>query len=169
MVLPLVAPRVATTTTTQESQNMTNLKYFAIVISLACTADIANASSPEAWAELFAKAKADCTKAANLNGSTARGEPIDFEAAVLVIVDGRYQGTLKENAKATRYCLYDKRTGKAEISEAPTSVPVAKVTATGRTCWSKSFRAQLKVPRPIGTPCNAKNDEGDDYTGVVAR
>ena len=149
---------------------MAKLKCLAIAFSIACMNNVANASSPEAWAELFAKANTDCTKAANLAGGTVRGEPVDFEAAVLVIIDGRYREPLmKKNAKATRYCLYDKQTGKAEVSEAPTSVPVAKVTATGRTCWTKSFRAQLKVPQSIGSPCTANNDEGDSYTGEVRR
>jgi hypothetical protein len=152
---------------------MKRLSLFVIVCGIICNAAIANASSPTAWAELYAKANAACIAAANLNGAVARGEPIDFEDLVLVIVDGRQPQPHMKNAKSTKYCIYRKQSGKVDVSEAPAAVPVASATATatatGRTCWTASFRAQLKVPRAIGAACTAKNDEGDSYTGVVQK
>ena len=144
---------------------------FAIGAALTCLSSLAMASSPGAWAELHAKAKAACTKAANLNGATVRGEPIDFEDSVLLIIDGRHPQPHMKSARATKYCLHHKQTSKTQVSDAPVPIvsPVAKPVATGRTCWNQSFGAQLKTPRPIGTPCTAKNDEGDSYTGVVRR
>jgi hypothetical protein len=126
------------------------------------------ASSPEAWKELYAKAHAACVKASALSGAKVRGETGDFAGAVLLIVDGRHPN----GARGTTYCLYDKVTAKAETTarRAPEVATLPKsAPATGRTCWNGSFGAQLKTPRPVGTPCTAKNDEGDDYAGVVRR
>jgi hypothetical protein len=148
---------------------MTKLTCAAAAVALACSAGRAGASTPDAWAELFAKANAACTKAAGLASATTRGYPIDFDDVVLVIVDGRYPQPHMKNAKSTKYCLYRKQTAKADAFEASAPVAEAKTTTMGRTCWSASFRTQLKSPRAVGLPCTAKNDEGDTYTGVVRR
>jgi hypothetical protein len=149
--------------------DMKRLKRIGLACGLVCAASVAHASSPDAWAELHAKASAACIKGASLNGATVRGEPIDFEDAVLIIVDGRHPQPHMNNAKGTKYCLYRKQTAKANVAEAPAAAPIAKVQAMGRTCWTESFRAQLKTPRVIGTACSAKNDEGDTYKGVVRK
>ena len=134
-----------------------------------------HASSPAAWAELFAKASAACTKAANFTGAKVRGQPVDFDEVVLAIVDGRYPQPHMNNASGTVYCLYHKTTGKTQVSESPPAAADAAgakkkpYAAKGRTCWMPSFGAQLKTPRPIGAACTAKNDEGDSYTGVVRK
>ncbi len=128
----------------------------------------AQASSPEAWKELYANASAACVKASPLSGTKVRVETGDFAGAVLLIVDGRHPN----GTRGTAYCLFDKVTAKTEITAAQITQITAEpklAKATGRTCLSKSFNAQLKTPRLIGTPCTAKNDEGDDYTGVVQR
>ena len=130
----------------------------------------AQASSPEAWKELYDKAQAACVNASALSGAKVRGETADFAGAVLLIVDGRHPN----GTRGTSYCLYDKVTAKTETSAAQITkitqgAAVPKAAPSGRTCWNGSFGAQLKTPRPIGTPCTAKNDEGDAYTGVVQR
>lgn len=79
----------------------------------------AYASTADAWAELYAKAGAACLKAAPLNSAKLRGQPVDFQATVLMIVDGRYPQPHMKNAKGTTYCLYDKTSGKVETSEMP--------------------------------------------------
>jgi hypothetical protein len=132
------------------------------------TGPVAQASSPDAWKELYAKANAACVKASALSGAKVRGETADFGAAVLLIVDGRHPNGMR----GTAYCLYDKVTAKTESAPAQINEVVAvpkQAQATGRTCWTVSFRAQLKTPQRLGTPCTAKNDEGDAYTGVVRR
>ena len=141
--------------------------FFATIV--AATTGVANASSPAAWAELYAKSSAACAKASNFNGAKARGERIDFRALVLVILDGRHPQPHMKNAAGVAYCLYDKQTGKTEVSAALADAPVANKVdvATGRTCWTKSFGAQLKSAQPIGTKCSAQNDEGDTDQGVV--
>ena len=154
---------------------MPNLKQLVTTVAvlgfLLGAVPAAQAASPDAWQELYAKANAACVKASQLSGAKVRGETADFAGAVLLIVDGR-------NPNGTRgvsYCLFDKVTAKTETAAAqitqiyqeaakPNSTPT-----TGRTCWNGSFGAQLKTSRAIGTPCTAKNDEGDDYTGVVRR
>ena len=95
------------------------LKSFALAVALAAAASSAHASTSEAWAELFAKAGAACQKASNLTATKLRGQPVDFQAAVLIIVDGRYPQPHMKNAKGTSYCLYDKVSGKTEASEMP--------------------------------------------------
>jgi hypothetical protein len=88
-------------------------------VLLAVAAGCAHASSSDAWAELYAKAGAACTKASGLNATKLRGQPVDFQAAVLMIVDGRYPQAHMKNAKGTSYCLYDKVSGKVEATEMP--------------------------------------------------
>jgi hypothetical protein len=164
--------QVATATANlQGAMDMQRLKQLGLAAGLVCAASVAHASSPDAWVELHAKASAACTKGANMNGANVRGAPIDFEDAVLIIVDGRHPQPHMNNAKGTKYCLYRKQTAKADVSEAPASVsaPIVKARAMGRTCWNDSFGAQLKTQRPIGTLCSAKNDEGDTYNGVVRK
>lgn len=144
------------------------VKHAVVAAVLVCAASAAQASSPAAWAELYAKAGAACTKASGLSGAKVRAETADFQAAVLLIVDGRHPNGMR----GTAYCLYDKVTAKAETAPAQTTQVAAEpkpAQATGRTCWTESFGAQLKTPRPIGATCTAKNDEGDSYRGVVRR
>ena len=147
---------------------MPNLKQLVTTVFVLGAVPAAQASSPDAWTELYAKANAACVKATPLNGAKVRGETADFGGSVLLIVDGRHPN----GTRGTSYCLSDKVTAKTETSPAQltqvAAVPKSAPT-TGRTCWNRSFGAQLKTPRPIGTPCTAKNDEGDEYTGIVRR
>ncbi len=74
------------------------------------------AASDDAWKELWKKSEAACLKASKFNQAKAQS-PVDFEAAVLRVVTGRYAQPHMKNAAGTVYCLYDKKTGKAEIAE----------------------------------------------------
>jgi hypothetical protein len=95
------------------------LKSAALAAALIVAASTAQASTADAWAELFAKAGAACVKASSLKGAKVRGEPVDFQALVLLVVDGRYPQPHMKNAKGATYCLYDKVSGKVESAEAP--------------------------------------------------
>lgn len=88
---------------------------FAAGLMLAATP--AGASSPDAWAELFAKAQAACFKASGLKDTRAIGKPTDFSDRVLVLVSGRWPQPHMKNAKATFACLYGKAGGTAEAQE----------------------------------------------------
>jgi|GEM_PF-198392 hypothetical protein len=74
------------------------------------------ASSPDAWAELWKKSEATCLKASGLKQAKSN-VVLDFEAVVVRVVNGRYPQPHMQNAAATVYCLYDKKTGKTEIAE----------------------------------------------------
>ncbi|GGF66648.1 hypothetical protein GCM10007301_27930 [Azorhizobium oxalatiphilum] len=80
----------------------------------------ASASSPDAWAELFGKAKAACLKASGLKEARALGAPTDFSDRVLVLVSGRWPQPHMKNQKATFACLYGKASGQAEAQELTT-------------------------------------------------
>lgn len=74
------------------------------------------ASSPDAWQELWKKSEAACIKASGLKQGKSN-VLVDFEGAVMRIVEGRYPQPHMNNLPGTMYCLYDKKTGKTEISE----------------------------------------------------
>jgi hypothetical protein len=144
---------------------MTNFKCALLLVAgFTSVAGGADASSPSAWAELYAKAGTACIKASNLASAAMRGQPVDFSDVVLLVIDGRFPQPHMKNAQGRMYCLYNKISGATQIAEAATVSA-----ALGRTCWSQSIRAKLKSARPIGTTCTAKTDEGDDYQGVVRR
>ncbi|WP_332119269.1 hypothetical protein [Azorhizobium caulinodans] len=77
----------------------------------------AEASSPDAWAELHARARAACIKASGLKEARALGQPVDFEASVLILVGGRWPQAHMNNARGTFACLYAKAGGTAEAQE----------------------------------------------------
>lgn len=74
------------------------------------------AATPDAWAELWKKSEAACIKASGLRQAKSN-VVVDFEGAVMRIVEGRYPQQHMNNAAGTAYCLYDKKTGKTEVSE----------------------------------------------------
>lgn len=89
----------------------------AAALALAFLAAPAEASSPDAWAELHAKARAACIKASGLKEARALGQPVDFEASVLILVGGRWPQAHMNNARGTFACLYAKAGGTAEAQE----------------------------------------------------
>lgn len=88
-----------------------------IAANMMLAAAPAGASSPDAWADLFAKAQAACFKASGLKSPRAIGKPTDFSDRVLVLVSGRWPQPHMNNAKATFACLYGKASGTAEAQE----------------------------------------------------
>lgn len=77
------------------------------------------ASSPDAWDALFRKAGQACLRQSELKSAKVSGQPVDFSAAVLVIVEGRWPQPHMKDARARFACLYDKKTGRAEAQEWP--------------------------------------------------
>lgn len=94
------------------------MKPIAIIIALGLLAAPAQASSPEAWSDLFKRATAACLKASELK-KTRVGTPVDFSDKVLVIVEGTWPQPHMKNAAARFACLYDKRARSAETAELP--------------------------------------------------
>jgi hypothetical protein len=97
---------------------VTIVKYIVLLGALAFSTLPVQASSPEAWAELFRRASAACVKASELKKAKA-GTPIDFSDKVLVIVEGTWPQPHMKNAAARLACLYDKRSRAAEIADLP--------------------------------------------------
>lgn len=87
-----------------------------LIASLVCLGGSAMASSPDAWSELWKKSEAACRASSRLNEIKV-GPPVDFEASVLRVVSGRHPQPHMKNAPGTVYCLYDKKSGKAQIAE----------------------------------------------------
>ncbi|PZF76903.1 hypothetical protein DK847_10605 [Aestuariivirga litoralis] len=94
------------------------MKALAPLLALGLLAGSAQASSPDAWAELHKRAAAACLKTSDLKKARA-GRPVDFEDKVLVIIDGLWPQPHMKNAPARFACLYDKRKRTAEVAELP--------------------------------------------------
>ncbi|MCZ8183380.1 MAG: hypothetical protein O9322_10465 [Beijerinckiaceae bacterium] len=95
---------------------ISGLRAATAFIVLGLAGQPAFAASDDAWKELWKKSEAACLKASKLNQAKAQS-PVDFEASVLRVVTGRYPQPHMKNAAGTVYCLFDKKTGKAEIAE----------------------------------------------------
>lgn len=85
----------------------------------------AAASTPAAWSAHDAAVKAACIKAADKDAglvAAAVSRPILFGdatgAKTAMLVQGRYKQPFMKNAKGQMLCLYDRRTKRAEVSEA---------------------------------------------------
>jgi hypothetical protein len=147
---------------------MSIIKHVVCAAILVVAASGAQAASPEAWAELYAKSSVACMKAVGLSGAKVRGETADFQATVLLIIDGRHPN----GTRGTAYCLYDKVTAKTETTPAQVG-QVTEATkpaqATGSICWTEGYAAPMKTPRPIGAACRARDSDGESYFGIVRR
>lgn len=90
----------------------------AALLALLGVSSVAHASSDAAWNALFAKANGTCIGQSGLNVPQVT-EPIVFDDSVGKIAILLTGGSGKGKAKTTAnlICLYDKKTGKAVISE----------------------------------------------------
>ena len=75
------------------------------------------ASSPDAWAELQAKAEAACMAASGLDEPEIVAPPTNFEKHVFVVVKGIWPKPPMEGREAEWVCLYDKEKNAAEARE----------------------------------------------------
>ncbi|MBX9924938.1 MAG: hypothetical protein K2Y05_01145 [Hyphomicrobiaceae bacterium] len=145
---------------------MLNLKQTAIFAIAIGSASVAQASTADAWKELYTKASAACIKASALAGAKLRAESANFDGAVLLVIDGRHPNGMS----GTAYCLYDKVTAKTQTAPAELSSEIATpkpAPATGRTCWTEGYGAPMKSAKPLGSPCRARDSDGESYFGVV--
>jgi hypothetical protein len=80
------------------------------------------ASTPAAWAKGERAARTVCASTSGLNGAGA-SPAVHFDdrsARDVLLVEGWARGRwIAKRRRATMLCLYDRRTGKAEVSEAP--------------------------------------------------
>lgn len=88
---------------------------------LALVAAPALAATPEAIEQGLTDAKVACRKASDLKNAAVMGKPVmfsDASARTAVLVTGIWRPPHMKNARGTMLCLYDRRTGTAEVQEA---------------------------------------------------
>lgn len=78
---------------------------------------VAHASSDEAWAELAAKMTKACMLASDLDAAAVTWSTLDFESKTAALVTGRWKAKHMKGQKTAMLCLYDKRSGRAEVQE----------------------------------------------------
>jgi hypothetical protein len=93
---------------------------FAPLILLAAAAP-SIASTPGAWTTMHVAARRACIAAAGLKAPSV-SDALDFSdetGKTALLVRGTYPQRFMKGASGTFLCLYDRRTKKAEASEAP--------------------------------------------------
>jgi hypothetical protein len=96
------------------------MKHALILVAL--VAMPAAASAPSAWAELDRKEIAACTAAAIEIKAPQVGPAVRFSDAMGIDVrdvSGTYKPRHMNGAKARQLCAYDRRSGKAEVTDRP--------------------------------------------------
>nr|AGU11822.1 hypothetical protein [uncultured organism] len=80
----------------------------------------ANASSTGAWAKLAAEAKARCSAESRLLRPSTSAPLVfsDDNGQVALLVTGAFPQRGLRGVQGSYLCLYDRRTGKAEVQEA---------------------------------------------------
>jgi len=89
-----------------------------VVAALLSASSFAHASSGPAWADLYSAAARACVHASGLKRSQPSA-PVDFTDKVMIAVRGYWPQRHMNNAPAMLMCLYDKRTGRVEVQQAP--------------------------------------------------
>ena len=94
------------------------LPILAIVVSL--LAGSASASSPAAWKASEAQARRTCLATSGLKMARATAGVLfsDDVGRTALLVTGRWPQAHMKGRMGTMLCLFDRRTGKAEVSEA---------------------------------------------------
>ena len=96
------------------------MKILILAGALAAISTPGSASTTAAWASSVKAGKAACLKASDLARPTASG-PIGFSDQIgrdAYLVRGMYKQRFMKGASGTMLCLYDRRTRRAEVSEA---------------------------------------------------
>ncbi|WP_435635549.1 hypothetical protein ACSC9U_08515 [Pseudomonas solani] len=95
---------------------------------LLCAAS-AQASPPEAWQEQDKRMLAACTKLSGLKEVKAAGQPVLFDdrlGITALTLSGRYPQAHMKNRTGRELCLYQRKSGKAFISEADNLIDARK-------------------------------------------
>ena len=78
------------------------------------------ASTPQSWAQLKPRVAAACGRQSGLVAAKVTDYWPYFEAHVVALVSGVYPQKYMNGRRAKMLCLYDKRTGRAEVQEPTT-------------------------------------------------
>lgn len=84
--------------------------------ALALVASPVRASSPDAWQELWQKSERACLTASKFRQAKSN-VLVEFQDSIMRIVEGRHPQPHMNNAPGTKYCLYNKKSGRTELSE----------------------------------------------------
>lgn len=80
---------------------------------------VAQASSPDAWQQLFALAGQRCMAASGLLEAKASAQPADFNDEVLMLITGMWPQPHMKQAAAQMLCRYNKSSGQVQLIEVP--------------------------------------------------
>ncbi len=96
------------------SDHFAKLSIFALGVMMSGPAE---ASTPEAWNELYRRAGRSCTAASSLSSATI-STPVRFDdrrGILALLVTGISRGITPE-PRVSELCLYDRRTGRVAIT-----------------------------------------------------
>lgn len=80
-------------------------------------ATAAQASSPQAWDRLRSRSEAACTQASGFRDARMTSYADGFAASTVAVIEGVWPQPHMKSAKGRVFCLFDKKTGKAEVAE----------------------------------------------------
>lgn len=92
----------------------------ALLAALAALSTQANASSPQAWADLDKAMTAGCLKASQLKDTRVAGAAAQFDDRVgysALLMRGRYPQKHMKNQPGTELCLYNRKSRQASVTE----------------------------------------------------
>ena len=97
-------------------------KFFVILCFMLTllTINVCFPSSPEAWQQHNKEVISTCLKLSGLHNARPVGEIAGFDDSIgydVLLIRGNYPQPYMKNAKATYYCLFNRRTRKASVTE----------------------------------------------------
>lgn len=98
--------------------------FFVAVVTLAGASAVA--STPDAWKAYDKRVVDACVAASGLKGAAPVGGPIQYDDRVPVtalVLAGRYPQKHMKNAPGRELCVWDRKAGKAYVSEADQLLP----------------------------------------------
>lgn len=90
-------------------------------------AGVVQASSDEAWKAQEQLQRERCLAASQLQSPKLLGQPVLFDDSVgytALLIGGRYPQAHMKGTMGRELCLYERKTGKAAISEADSLLPM---------------------------------------------
>lgn len=101
---------------------MTGKAFPYVALGVLMAATTAQASSPDEWEKYHKEVSAKCMKACGLKAARVLGDIVLFDDERVgldaVLITGRYPQPQMNNAQGHALCLFNKKTRKAECSEA---------------------------------------------------
>lgn len=102
------------------------MKFIHLTLSAVFFVGNVQASSPDAWLEHDKLVRRTCLAKSNLKNKKVLSSPILFSDEVgytALVIGGRYPQAHMQGQQSRELCLFEIRTGKAEISVADSLMP----------------------------------------------